>query len=160
MWGRPPPPPGGGNPETHENVKKSRGTMKSEGAELSHISAVGVRTYPPTRSWKGRKGPVSAHHRGMEGGGADWAAPMPKKWGGGKEAVASVEPGWPREAAQVSGFRGAGNNSSHLFLKAEYRYCCQVAENSAQKSLMWPKKKIGGRRNLTVILPRVADFQR
>jgi hypothetical protein len=37
---------------------------------------------------------------------------MPKKWGGGgKEAVASVEPGGPREAAQVSGFRGAGNNS-------------------------------------------------
>jgi hypothetical protein len=36
---------------------------------------------------------------------------MPKKWGGGKEAAASVEPGWPREAAQVSGFRGAGNNS-------------------------------------------------
>jgi hypothetical protein len=36
---------------------------------------------------------------------------MPKKWGGEKEAVASVEPGWPREAAQVSGFRGAGNNS-------------------------------------------------
>ncbi len=35
---------------------------------------------------------------------------MPKKWGG-KEAVASVEPGGPREAAQVSGFRGAGNNS-------------------------------------------------
>ena len=35
------------------------------------------------------------------------AALMPKKWGG-KEAVASVEPG---EAAQVSGFRRAGNNS-------------------------------------------------
>jgi hypothetical protein len=36
---------------------------------------------------------------------------MPKKWGGGKEAAASVEPGWPLEAALVSGFRGAGNNS-------------------------------------------------
>jgi hypothetical protein len=35
---------------------------------------------------------------------------MPKK-GGGKEAEASVEPGGPRVAAQVSGFRGAGNNS-------------------------------------------------
>jgi hypothetical protein len=35
---------------------------------------------------------------------------MPKKWGGGgdKEAAALVEPGGPRE---VSGFRGAGNNS-------------------------------------------------
>jgi hypothetical protein len=31
--------------------------------------------------------------------------------GGGEEAAASVEPGRPREAAQVSGFRGAGNNS-------------------------------------------------
>jgi hypothetical protein len=44
------------------------------------------------------------------GGGGGGAAPMPKKWGG-KEAVASVEPGGPREAAKVSGFRGAGNNS-------------------------------------------------
>jgi hypothetical protein len=35
---------------------------------------------------------------------------MPKKWGG-KEAEASVEPGGPRVAAQVSGFRRAGNNS-------------------------------------------------
>jgi len=34
-----------------------------------------------------------------------------KVGGGGKEAAASVEPGRPREAAQVSGFRGAGNNS-------------------------------------------------
>jgi hypothetical protein len=46
-----------------------------------------------------------------------------KSGGGGKEATASVESGRPREAVQVSGFRGAGNNSLlsreniHLFLR-------------------------------------------
>ena len=41
MWGRPPLQEGG-NPETHGNVKKRRGTTKSQGAELGLISAIGV----------------------------------------------------------------------------------------------------------------------
>jgi hypothetical protein len=47
------------------------------------------------------------------GWGAGRGRPDAKKVGG-KEAVASVEPGGPREAAQVSGFRGAGNNSLYI----------------------------------------------
>jgi hypothetical protein len=42
MWEGPPPSGRGGNPETHGNVKKSRGTTESEGAEPSLISAFGV----------------------------------------------------------------------------------------------------------------------
>ncbi len=40
--GPPPPPPEGGNSKTHRNLKKRRGTTKSEGAELGLISAIGV----------------------------------------------------------------------------------------------------------------------
>jgi hypothetical protein len=59
------------------------------------------------------------------GGGGGWAEPprCQKSGGGGEEAVASVEPGRPPEAAQVSGFRGAGNNS--LLSREMYICSCE-----------------------------------
>jgi hypothetical protein len=48
--------------------------------------------------------------RGGKGRGGGLSPPRGQK-SGGKEAAASVETGGPQEAAQVSGFRGAGNNS-------------------------------------------------
>jgi hypothetical protein len=110
MWEGPPPLREGGNPETYGNVKKSRGTTGSEEpSRASSPHSAFERTHPPAPESKKMSTGI-AHQRGVGGGGAGEAALMPKKWGG-KEAEASVEPGGPRVAAQVSGFRGAGNNS-------------------------------------------------
>ncbi len=80
--GPPPPPQGGGNPETQGNVKKSIGTMKSEGAELSPSPhSVFERTRPPAPEKKEKSGFRTPQRDGRGGGGL--SRPDAKKVGGG-----------------------------------------------------------------------------
>ena len=115
--GRPPPSSRRGEPgDARKREEKQRYDEERVSGAVPHLRSrcLNVPAHPHLDRKK-RMG--SAHHREMvrRAGGGGLSRPDAKKVGGGKkEAAASVEPGWPREAAQVSGFRGAGKTDPDL----------------------------------------------